>query len=395
MIPLPNSLQSDRLMTHMKVFCKEIGPRPSASAKERQAADYVRRVLDSLGIKGVQEQPFKSWTSLGWIALPALLMGVLAAPIGYVGGAWGKIIGGLLLLAMDAVMIGFALAVPPFFEPLIAWGKSQNVIARFAPSKEARRKIFLIGHLDTNKQRFMSPPPQPAILKPNAVFLYSTAIIGGVTLLIQGMMNWEIVWWQWLLTAIFAFSCLSMGYDETQPHIEGANDNATAATILLGMAEALKAQPLQNAEVTLLFTGCEEVPCAGIENYLRAFAPPKENTYWIDLEMVGTGNLCYITKHGVSYVTEYRPTPEMVKFAKAASLKNPDLKVIGKDMLILEELASVRRRGYHGICIAGYDKKGYLPNWHRVTDVLENIEPPTLQRAAHYTWALMQEIDQG
>jgi hypothetical protein len=63
-------------------------------------------------------------------------------------------------------------------------------------------------------------------------------------------------------------------------------------------------------------------------------------------------------------------------------------------MLILEEVASVRRRGYHGLCIAGYDKNGYLPNWHRVTDVLENIEPPTLERAARYIWALMQEIDQ-
>ena len=62
-------------------------------------------------------------------------------------------------------------------------------------------------------------------------------------------------------------------------------------------------------------------------------------------------------------------------------------------MLILEEIANLGRRRYKSICIAGYNQKGYLPNWHRVTDRLENIERETLQRAAGYTWALIQAID--
>ena len=62
-------------------------------------------------------------------------------------------------------------------------------------------------------------------------------------------------------------------------------------------------------------------------------------------------------------------------------------------MLILEEVANLRRRGYKAICIAGYDEKGFLPNWHRLSDNLDNIEPETLGRAARYTWALMQELD--
>jgi hypothetical protein len=131
-----------------------------------------------------------------------------------------------------------------------------------------------------------------------------------------------------------------------------------------------------------------------MESYLEQFAPPKYNTYWIDLEMVGTGNLCYITKHGLHAFGEYHPAPEMLTIAARTAIKHPELTVAGKDMLILEEVGNLVRHGYKAICIAGYNQEGYLPNWHRVTDTLENIEPGTLSRAAHYTWAIMHEIEQ-
>lgn len=41
----------------------------------------------------------------------------------------------------------------------------------------------------------------------------------------------------------------------------------------------------------------------------------------------------------------------------------------------------------------GATDQGCLPNWHRVSDQLSNIEPDTLSRAARFTWALAQEID--
>jgi hypothetical protein len=41
----------------------------------------------------------------------------------------------------------------------------------------------------------------------------------------------------------------------------------------------------------------------------------------------------------------------------------------------------------------GYNEQGYLPNWHRVTDPMEHIEPLMLERTAAFTWQLMQGID--
>jgi hypothetical protein len=39
------SLRPEYLMEHMQAICQGIGPRPSTSNQERQAADYVERTL--------------------------------------------------------------------------------------------------------------------------------------------------------------------------------------------------------------------------------------------------------------------------------------------------------------------------------------------------------------
>jgi len=46
----PASLLPQSLMAHMQTICKGIGPRPSTSEKECQAADYVKTALRKLRI---------------------------------------------------------------------------------------------------------------------------------------------------------------------------------------------------------------------------------------------------------------------------------------------------------------------------------------------------------
>lgn len=390
----PTSLQPESLTTHMRVLCKEIGPRPPTSAQERRAAEYVKETLKELGVGDVQEQFFPSQSSFGWITIPLCLAGALSVPIAAIGGRWGKLVAGLSLLGGTYTLREFLRARPPFFQELIARGMSQNVIAHIPPAGHVRQHVFLIGHLDSQKQRFMTPPPQPELMKPALTLSLLLSALTGLCLVADALFKRErATWLKRLFGAGMLGWLLGCLFEETQPHIEGANDDATAISVLLGIAGTLQSTPLQHTDVTLLFTGCEEVICVGVENYLRHFAPPKKNTYWIDLEMVGTGDLCYVTKHGLSYVSEYQPAPEMVTLAEGTTRKHPELGVTGKEMLILEEVASLRHWGYQAFCIAGYDEGGWLPNWHRLSDNLENIEPDTLSRAARYTWALLQEID--
>jgi hypothetical protein len=392
--PDTDEIRVERLMDHMKVLCKDIGPRPPTSAQERQSAGYVKKTLEQLGYQNIEEQTFRSQNSFGWVVMPILLVASFAVPIAWIWGQWGKLIGGLLLLGSAYVLGEFMLAKWPFFQRLIARGNSQNIITNILPTGTAKRKVYLIGHLDTQKQRFLAPPPDTGLFPINVTILILTLALGAVFLFADVLFDRQgVAWWEWTVGVLIWLSLASFLTEERQPHVEGANDNATAVAVLLTIAEILRVQPLHSTEVTLLFTGCEEVMCVGMESYLRQYKPPQKNTYWIDLEMVGTGNLCYVTKHGVSYLTQYKPAQEMVQLAAQTAQKHPELAVVGKEMIIVEEVANLRNKGYKAICLAGYDAKGYLPNWHRLSDNLENIDPQALSRANRFTLAFLHEID--
>lgn len=390
----PFSLRPEYLMRYMQAICKGIGPRPATSNQERQAADYVEKTLRQSAVTDIQRQLFKSPDSFGRVTIPCFAAGILATALAGVAGQWGKLIGSALLMGSAYIFRQISFVKPPFFQKLIARGTSQNIIAKIPATSQAKQTSYLVGHLDSQKQRFQFPPSQPEIMKAQTSLPIVLGMLGGCLLLADVLLRCKgTPGWLWPLGAAYLWGLSGAIYDETQPHVEGANDNATAVSLLLGVAQALKVQPLQHTDVILLFTGCEEVGCVGMENYLRQFSPSTDNTFWIDIEMVGTGNLCFVTKHGISYLTSYTPHPEMVELAGRVARKHPQLGVKGKDMVILEETANLWSRGYKAICIAGYNEKGVLPNWHRLSDNLDNIEPDTLSRAARYTWELLQEID--
>ena len=394
MTEYPDSLQAEHLMGFMQRICKDIGPRPSTSNQEGQAADYIEKTLRQSDITNIQRQLFKSQNSAGWITIPTFSAGFLAVIVASMAGQWGKLIGSALFLASGYIFHQSLFVKHPFFQKLIARWTSQNVIAKMPSSSQAKQTIYLVGHLDSQKQRFQFPPPLAKVMKAQSSLPIVLGILGGVLLLVDILLGHDgTSWWLWLLGIAYLWGLSGAIFDETQPHVEGANDNATAMSLLLGIAQALKNQPLEQTDVILLFTGCEEVGCVGMESYLQQYSPSTENTFWIDIEMVGTGNVCYVTKHGISYFSSYYPHPEIAQLANQVAQKHPQLGVRGKNMVILEEVANLWRRGYKAICIAGYNKKGVLPNWHRLSDNLENIEPDTLSRAACYTWELMQEID--
>lgn len=389
----PPTLQPDSLMAFMRVLCQEIGARPSTSPQEREAAVYVTRILRQAGLSDIQEQKFDSPDSAGWSIIPALTAGLLGSVLGGLE-RWGKATGGVLLLASAYLFRQRLLVQSPFYRKWIARGGSQNIVAKIPARNLARRTLYLIGHLDSQKQRFQFPAFHPAVTAGQASLPLIFGALGGAGLLLNAARG-QTTTPRWLrpLTAAYLWGMAGALNDERQPHVEGANDNATAVAILLGAAQALQKQPLAHTDVVLLFTGCEEVGCVGMEHYLRQTCPSPDNTYWIDLELVGTGNLCYITRHGLTPFTPYAPHPEMVALAERTARERPELGVVGKEMLIIEEVANLRRGGYKAICLAGYDEKGKLPNWHRLSDRLENIEPDTLSRAAFYLWEFMQTID--
>lgn len=391
---VPHGLRIENLMAHLRVLCKEIGPRPPTSSEERRAADYVKKTLADMGYTDVKEQPFKSQNSYGWILIPTALMGALGMTIDTPRRRWGQITGGALCLGGAYTLLGFTRARFPFFQRLIARHNSQNVSVTMPARRPPEREVVLIGHLDTQRQRFLAPPPWPALMKPLLTALPLLAALGGLSRWWDALVgHGERRGWQKLLALALWAGVGGVVLDEFQPHVEGASDNASAVAVLLGLASALQAAPLNKTRVTLLFTGCEEPICVGMEHYLRAFEPSAAGTYWIDLDMVGGPHPCYATRHGISYLTGYAPDEELLDLAAQTASEHPELEVIGKEMLTLDEVSNLRDHGRAALLVSSHGEDGWLLHWHRTTDTLENVDQAGLSRAAQYTWALLQTID--
>ena len=389
----PSSLSTDSLMAHLWAICKQLPRRQPTTEGERLAAEHVQQKLISAGLKDVHIQTFKGIPTIGVNALTIAIAGLLSIVLGWLAGSPGGWVAGGLMLVVAFAFWQVYRPSPPFFGQLVERWKSWNVIASIPAKKTAKKHIFLIGHLDAQKQRFLLPPPIPALMKPSQTMIIILPFLVGLSFWLEQLTNINFFWFQSITALIILGLITALVYDEGQPTVEGANDNASAMSILLSTGEALASEPLENSDVTLLFTGCEEVGHHGLIAYLDKYKPDPVNSYWIDLELVGTGNLCYATRHGVTYLNQYHPGKQMLAIAEKTAAAHPELGFCGRDMLILEEIATLNRYGQDGVCLMGYDEKGYLPNWHRITDDFEHIEPQTLQRAGYFAWEMLQAMN--
>ncbi|MGF1504731.1 MAG: M20/M25/M40 family metallo-hydrolase [Anaerolineae bacterium] len=385
----------DSLMEHVIYLAAGIGPRPPASAREKAAADYVRGVLADLGAAELDEQSFYTSSTAGSLTIPYLAAATAALPVAWTFGAVGRLLGGLTLISSAVGLRQGMRPRPPVYQDLVALERSQNVIARFPAAQEARQELVLLGHLDSQKSRRTFPRDQPELTKP--VNTAGVALLGltGIGLLLDGLSGEQRIRpWHLLVMGLAGYSLYEAARDEMEPHVPGANDNASAVAVLLEIGRALASDPLPHTAVTLLFTGAEEVGCTGIESYIEQHRPDPATTLFLDLEMVGTGQIAYVNRHGISHFSEYVPGPRMTAAAAQVARENPELGVTGREMVIVEEVGVLTAHGYDALCVAGHNAAGYLPNWHRATDTVENIEPDTLQRAAQYVWRLMHAGDE-
>jgi hypothetical protein len=129
---------------------------------------------------------------------------------------------------------------------------------------------------------------------------------------------------------------------------------------------------------------------------LDVYGDELTDAWFIDFEMVGTDEVAYVTRHSsASYLTGYAPDDESLALARETQRRYPELGVGARDMVIVEEIGTLRGRGYRGICLVGVGKDGWLENWHRYADCVDNVRPAGLERAARFALAMMEALDAG
>ncbi|MBX0327319.1 Zn-dependent exopeptidase M28 [Oscillochloris sp. ZM17-4] len=380
-------LDGESLLNHVSALAYNIGPRPAGHEAEARARTYIRKALHDIGIDEVKSQPFQTPDTWGYaLGTPFALSigGLLLGRLGWLGRAAGT------LLGAGAAYLTWR-AASGLRQPLARVGPqraSANLIVRIPCTGRYRRTVVLLGHTDTNRHRDTFSDARKATL-PAA----TTAVIGlqaaGAVAQAAGA--------RWLGRAIGAAQVAGLGAiiaDESGRYVDGANDNASAVACLLGIGAALSAQPLEHTDVWLVFTGAEETGLLGTHALLDEYGDLLRSAYFLDFEMVGRGDLAYVSRHsGFSYLSSYAPDSESVALVERTAHANRSFGVYGKELMILEEVAALRRRGHRGICLVGIDRDGWPANWHRDSDAIGNIQPEALERAARFSMAMLQTLD--
>jgi len=383
-------------MQHVRYLAETIGPRGSTTPKEAEAASYVSEVLRKLGLEPVIET-FTSATSMYYPTL--LLYGiVLVGELLFLfGGRWGAT--AALALALPAFVSSIlAMAFRP--NPL-SWllpkGKSQNVWALLSPREEARHKVVLVGHLDTHRTPLLFSSDKWTTLLKVVVPMGSISVVLLLIFFAVGIAETG-----WLLR-VLSLPCalINLGIfllfiqAALTPYTAGANDNASGVGVILNMAEQLKDQLLARTAVWVVFTGCEEVGCYGADAFAKTHREELENAAWIAVDQVGgTGaNPSYLTSERFLLTTH--SDPGLLTLAESVAAHHPELDARPSSYTgAFTEGCIGAKYGFRLLTLLAFTEKGKLPEWHRPTDIVKNVDPEVVEHSETFVRELLHKIDQ-
>ncbi len=388
-----------RCLEHVRYLAETIGPRGSTTAGEAAAAEYAAAVYEGLGLEA-QVQQFKSAISAWRPYALALALALLALALYPVAGRWTA--------GVAAAIVAFAIVSSllelNFMSNPLRWllpkGHSHNVWAVVPPRGRARRRVVLVGHLDTHRTPFVFKSAGHLRLFALLVPLGFGSMGALVVLFIAGTVSGGTLWIHVASVVaglgVAAILMVLVQADFT-PYTPGANDNASGAAMVLTLAERLLKEPLKETEVWALNTGCEEVGCYGAESFVREHRDELEGAFFIVFDSVGGpgAGACFITWEGMT--RRYRPDKGLLSLARSIASARADLRAYEKPMRLgYTEGAIGVKYGLRTLTFVGLDRQnGILPLWHQPADTAENLDPQTLADTEEFAWELLQRIDAG
>jgi hypothetical protein len=179
------------------------------------------------------------------------------------------------------------------------------------------------------------------------------------------------------------------------PYSPGANDNASAVGTVLALAEHLCQSPLEHTEIWLAFTGCEETGCDGMAAFVKEFGPALKDALFVNLEEVGIGErLVYLRSEGVLRPRRIRPRVEQLIAQVVPELGCAVRPIHAAGLGTFTETGVVWENGFDGMCFLTL-RKGALwpPEWHRLSDQVDRLQPEALERAHQLVWKLLQKYE--
>jgi hypothetical protein len=385
-----------KLLDDVRYLAGTIGPRGTGTSSEAAAAEYVVKRLTDIGLipKKYGFGAIPSQNAFPTAVSSLVLLAVALYPLGGTITRWLA-----MILSLGAAWLLWQTIRSAPLNPLMALlpkVPSQNIEARLQPKGEPHRKVVLLAHLDTNRCRLVWQSLAVRNIRPMTWLTLAVPVCISMLYLAGALLNGQA--WLWWLSLPFAAyelgTIITLILDDRTPYSPGAHDNAASVAVALEVATYLSSAPLENTEVWFVFEGAEETDHAGAIDLLRRNGAELREASFIGLEGVGSGEIVYLTQQGLC--TPYRPTPELLAVAETVASEHPELDFHPAQMLVEDDVRTLRERGYHAIGIAGRDPQtGVLPYWHRPDDTPDKVSEQTMQQAAKIVVACLEELDKA
>ncbi len=367
--------------------------RPSASAGERRAAEWLVDQFRSLGAEARIEA--------------AEVHGTYWWPLG-IGTALGALGGALTLrgrrrlgFALGAIATaGIASDFPPHqrrLRTLLPKRTSYNVLCELG-DPDAAQTIVISAHHDSAHSGLVFHPAIPKIADRLGLIervetspALMAPVIGGPLLVALGALT-NIRALTKLGTVLGAGSTAAMAEIGSRKVVPGANDNGTAVVSLLALAKRLADSAAPGVRVILLSAGSEESFSEGMKAFgERHFDElPTESTFFLVLESTGSPHLLVLRGEGFLKMYDY-PAPALELLDSTAEELDiwlyPNLRLHnGTDGM--EALAA----GYETAVIAGCDDLKQPSNYHRPNDLAENVDFGTVANGIRLAEATIRRL---
>ncbi len=403
-------------MDHIRELSVGIGPRPSTGPGEREAAEYIRGVMESIDQGSAKVHPFRclvsGWRPFAW----ASAMALAAEGSFLIAGVPGAVAAIVICACAFVFAILQLLFIPNPLMAMVGKGDSQNVWMKIGAGgdpgaeggvkakvpAEPGQRLVITAHYDTHRTplaysspfwirvfRSLTTAGMGAYLM--LIVLFAVALFGG-----SGSVLAVAAKWVSLVPGAIHVLVLGLTFEaDTTPHTPGANDNASGAGVLLELAARLTEKPLAGTEVWIVATGCEEVGLYGAQAFFADFKTELRGAMQINIDNIAGTDCgpCYIDEEKM--LGTYRSDPELLRLADAIAADQPDMGARRTSYQgAYTDGAIGIKHGLPAITFLGLNRTGWIPNVHQMTDVIEHCDADVVARVTDFIEILTRRIDE-
>jgi hypothetical protein len=361
--------------------------RPSASHGERQAAEWITRQFATAGLDARIESERAHGTHL-----PFALPSVLAF---FAGLLRSRPLAGTGALIAVAAIVDELEGGKRVLRRALARRRTHNVVVEVGDVRADRTLVF-VAHHDVARPwaglfgRLASAPPPAALggkpLPAVGMLAYAPMLVAVGILTRRGAIRRVGMTACALIAAFFADIA-------RRPPVPGANDNAAAVAVILGLGRDLAHSAARSTRVLLVSTGSEETMLEGMDGFLKRHgdALDPERTLVVSLDQIGWDDLVLRRSEGVLRQRRSDPADLELLLDTARGAGVP-LRVAPPFMVPSDGLAA-RWAGLRTVFISSVAIDGGYPHYHRPSDLPENVNLDSVVAARRLCGALIDQLE--